>query len=274
MAPYHWATPPISVPSTLAAQPTRARASNPMLNRMIPPFPGSHSNIGLQFSGGKDSLAVAYLLKPHWNRLTFYHVDTGDLLPEMADIVDGIEAMVPSFVRIETHVSDWMMRFGLPSDLVPTTCTPAGLAIGAGSRRIVDRFDCCASNIMAPMHERMLADGITLVIRGTKRADFTRLPAGNGPAGGYDLWLPLLEWSHADVFAYLREVGAPICRVYDGKVNAPECATCPAWWSEGRAGYLAKYHPALSAEYARRLELVAAEIAPLWKHLQGELDGR
>jgi 3'-phosphoadenosine 5'-phosphosulfate sulfotransferase (PAPS reductase)/FAD synthetase len=230
-----------------------------------------HACIALQFSGGKDSLAVAHLLRPHWDRLTFYHVDTGDLLPEVREIVDQVEAMVPVFHRIETNSADWMTRFGLPSDLVPTTCTPAGVAIGAGGRRIVDRFDCCASNIMAPMHARMLADGVTLVIRGTKRADFARMPAESGPTGGgYDLWLPLQEWSHADVFAYLREVGAPICRVYDDKVNAPECATCPAWWSEGRNGYLKAHHPNLHATYRQKLATVASEVAPLWAALEAE----
>lgn len=243
-----------------------------MKNRISTSVLPLHQNIALQFSGGKDSLAVAHLLRPEWDRLTFYHVDTGDLLPEVGEIVDAIEAIVPRFVRIETNSADWMQRFGMPSDLVPTTCTPAGMVIGAGSRRIVDRFDCCASNIMAPMHERMLADGVSLVIRGTKRADFAKMPAENGPTGGgYDLWLPIIEWSHDDVFAYLREVGAPICRVYENKVNAPECATCPAWWSEGRAQYLKAYHPGLHARYQAKLALVANEVTPLWTSLQTEI---
>jgi 3'-phosphoadenosine 5'-phosphosulfate sulfotransferase (PAPS reductase)/FAD synthetase len=230
-----------------------------------------HDRIALQFSGGKDSLALVYLLRPHWDRLTFYHVDTGDLLPEVREIVSMVEGMVPNFHRIDTNSEKWMAEIGLPSDLVPTTSTPAGLAIGASQQRIVDRFDCCAMNLMAPMHHRMVADGITLVIRGTKRADFSRLPHEGGDTGiGYELWLPLLEWSHDDVFAYLREVGAPICRVYEHKVNAPECATCPAWWSEGRAEYLKKHHPDLYRIYQAKLAVVAREIAPLWRALQVE----
>ena len=88
---------------------------------------------------------------------------------------------------------------------------------------------------------------------------------------GYDLWLPLLEWSDADVFSYLREVGAPICRVYENGVQSPECATCPAWWSEKRSAYLTKYHPDLHAKYHEKLGLVAAEVVPLWTNLQGEV---
>ncbi len=238
----------------------------------LPIFPSVSGNIALQFSGGKDSLVVAYLLREHWGRITFYHVDTGDLLPEVQEIVAQMEALAPRFVRIDTDSADWCSRVGLPSDLVPTTSTNAGLLIGASRQRIVDRFDCCASNIMAPMHARMVADDIRLVIRGTKRADVAKLPAASGPTGmGYDLWLPIVEWSHQQVFDYLREVGAPICRVYEHQVNAPECATCPAWWSEGRAAYLKQYHPGVAATYREKLARVAAEVRPHLAALEKEM---
>ncbi len=125
---------------------------------------------------------------------------------------------------------------------------------------------------MIPMHHRMIENGETLVIRGTKRADLARLPAESGDTSmGYELWLPLQDWSYDDVFAYLRSVDAPICRVYEHKVNAPECATCPAWWSEGRTEYLKKYHPDLFNTYRAKLAAVAAEVTPHWNALQGEL---
>ena len=231
-----------------------------------------HKNIALQFSGGKDSLALVHLLRPYWDRLTIYHVDTGDLLPEVAEIVAEVAAMVPRFVKIETNAAGWQARFGMPSDLVPSSCTPLGVKIGMSDLRIVDRFECCAFNIMVPMHEAALKDGCTLVIRGTKRADMKSLPHENGPTGlGYDLWLPLLDWSHEDVFAYLRKVGAPICRVYENGVQAPGCATCPAWWNEGRAAYLAKHHTTLHSAYQAKLALVAVAVAPHWAHLQTEI---
>jgi phosphoadenosine phosphosulfate reductase len=199
-------------------------------------------------------------------------VDTGDLLPEVREIVRDMESAVPRFARIDTSSLEWTSRVGLPSDLVPTSCTPAGLIIGMSGLRIVDRFDCCASNIMAPMHHRMLEDGITLVIRGTKRADFARMPAENGPTGGgYDLWLPIADWSHEDVFTYLSEIGVTLPRFYETRVNAPECATCPAWWSEGRAAYLREHHPDLFAIYQQKLGRVAREVAPHLTALQTEM---
>lgn len=270
LVPQYPVTPPNSVPSTFDAHPASSSASTTAY-RMIDAALFCGQKVALQFSGGKDSLAVAHLLRPYWDRLTFYHVDTGDLLPEVQEIVDDMERQAPCFVRIATNSADWMARFGLPSDLVPTTCTPAGVIVGASKQRIVDRFDCCASNIMAPMHQRMLADGIALVIRGTKRSDFVRMPAESGPTDGYTLWLPLQEWSDDQVFAYLREVGAPICQVYEHTAKAPECATCPAWWNEGRAAYLARYHPDLAAAYRVKLAIVAREVEPVWFSLLAEV---
>lgn len=230
-----------------------------------------HKNIALHFSGGKDSLAVAYLLQPWWSLLTFYHLDAGDLLPEVREIVAHMERQVPRFVRIASNSRAWGEVNGLPSDLVPHTGTLPAKLMGAKTL-ISSRYECCGHNIWLPMHHRMVADGVSLVIRGTKRCDMAKLPATTGDVSmGYQIWLPIEEWSHDQVFAYLREVGAPICRVYESTVNSPECATCTAWWSEGRGAYLAKYHPELAAEYQAKLAKVAAEVAPVWAHLQAEV---
>lgn len=227
----------------------------------------------LHFSGGKDSLALVYLLRPLWNSVTLYHLDAGDLLPEIREIVLHVADMVPSFVRIESNADMWQMANGLPSDLVPVSHTPTGLVLGMADRPIVDRFSCCAGNLWRPLHDRMIADEVTLVIRGTKRADLARLPHYGGKTDvPYALWLPLLEWSHEQVFAYLREVGAPIPRLYQTRVNSPECATCPAWWSEGRAAYLSEHHPDLATIYRHKLADVAAAVAPLMVHLMTELE--
>jgi 3'-phosphoadenosine 5'-phosphosulfate sulfotransferase (PAPS reductase)/FAD synthetase len=230
-----------------------------------------HANIGLQFSGGKDSLAISYLLRPYWDHLTFYHVDTGDLLPEVRAIVSDMERQVPRFVRIASDSKAWAEVHGLPSDLVPHTGTLPARMFGA-KRLISARYECCGHNLWLPMHHRMVADGVSLVIRGTKRCDTPKLPALSGDTSmGYEIWLPIEDWSHEQVFSYLREVGAPICRVYESAVNSPECATCPAWWTEGRGAYLAKYHPDLSAAYKVKLAIVAGEVAPVWENLQAEM---
>ena len=87
---------------------------------------------------------------------------------------------------------------------------------------LVGRYDCCYANLMWPLYERVRADGCTLLIRGTKRCDMPRLPAEDGEVvDGVELYYPLLDWSHADVFAYLAREGVTLPRVYDYVVNSP-----------------------------------------------------
>ena len=231
-----------------------------------------HSKIALSFSGGKDSLACIYLLRPHLDRITIFHNDTGDLLPEVMEVVEHVKAFAPHFVHIRGDVNAWIAENGLPTDLLPHSAHTIGGLMGEASTRLVPRYDCCWRNLMRPVHEAIKASGSTLVIRGTKRMDMKRLPMASGDVlDGIEVLLPLQEWSHQQVFDYLRAEGAPICRVYEAVTNAPECARCPAWLGEKRAAYLKQYHPALFADYRDRLRTVFAEIDPVLLNLAAEL---
>ena len=231
-----------------------------------------HEKIALSFSGGKDSLACVYMLRPHKDRITIYHMDTGDLLPEVREIVDHVRGFWPRFVKIQGNVNQWIATYGLPTDLLPYSSHPIGRMFGQEGAAIVPRYDCCFLNLMQPVHERIKADGNTLVIRGTKVADEKRLPADSGEApDGVEIFLPIRGWSHQQVFDYLRSVGAPISRVYDYVTNSPECARCPAWWNERRASYLREFHPELFREYANRLRVVGAAIQEPLGNLMREL---
>lgn len=221
-----------------------------------------HQKIALSFSGGKDSLACVYLLRDRLDDITLYHVDTGDLLPEMRESVSRVESLAPHFVRIDTDVARWIAQWGLPSDLVPHSSHSIGQAMGESERRLTSRYDCCYQNLMWPLFARVHADGNTLLIRGTKRVDMVRLPASEGDiVDGVELHYPLLEWSNEQVFAFLALNNVPLPRVYDYVTNSPECARCSAWWGERRAEYLKKYHPQLWRDYDDRLQIVINEIA-------------
>ncbi len=219
------------------------------------------------FSGGKDSLAVVYMLREAGllDRLTIYHNDTGDLLPEVREIVEHVKAFAPRFVHIRGDVEAWIAANGLPSDVVPYTAHPVAAMVGQQGAKIVSRYECCYANLMLPLWERLAADGVTLVIRGTKEVDFPTLPVRDGETReGVEFLHPLEGWSHAQVFDYLRSVGAPICRVYEAGEQSPECARCPAWVNVGQAAYLRRHHPDLLADYRARMETVMRELnAPL-----------
>jgi len=221
-----------------------------------------HQKIALSFSGGKDSLACVQLLREHLDRITLYHVDTGDLLPEMRASVAHVEMFAPNFVRIETNVTSWIEQHGLPSDLVPHSSHLIGQLMGEHRTRLVSRYDCCWHSLMWPLLSRVIEDGNTLLIRGTKRVDMKRLPVASGDTvEGLEYWYPLQDWSNEQVFAYLVCEKVPLPRIYDVVTNSPECARCSAWWGERRAEYLKDHHPELWREYDERLQLVINEIA-------------
>jgi 3'-phosphoadenosine 5'-phosphosulfate sulfotransferase (PAPS reductase)/FAD synthetase len=221
-----------------------------------------HQKIALSFSGGKDSLAVVHLLMEHLDRVTIYHLDTGDLLPEMRESVDRVRCWAPNFVTVRTDVLAWQKEHGLPTDLLPHSAHPVGQAMGEHKAKLVARYDCCFANLMAPIYQRIRADGNTLLIRGTKSVDMKRLPLRSGEGEtALELWYPLQDWSNDQVFEYLNANCIPIPRVYDHVVNSPECARCSAWWGEGRATYLKQYHPDLFRQYDERLQIVIDEIA-------------
>ena len=220
-----------------------------------------HKRICLSVSGGKDSLACAYLLRSHAEQITAYHLDTGDLLPEVMETVEHVRGMYPHFVTVRSDVQGWIKTHGLPTDLMPHSAHPVARWMGEERTVLVPRYDCCHANLMMPLYERIKADGNTLLIRGTKAVDMNRLPFKSGDTpDGIEFWYPLEGWSNADVFAYLRSVDAPICRVYEHVTNAPECSRCSAWWGEKRASYLKQFHPALFDDYRHRMTLVMREL--------------
>ncbi len=218
---------------------------------------GRHERIALQFSGGKDSIACLFLLKPFWDRLTVYWLDTGAAFPETVALAQQVRDMVPNFARIEGRQPQVIEAFGIPSDLVPVSGTPIGIEVAGGGQPIQDRYLCCYRSIMLPMHERMIEDGITLIIRGQKDADRFKARVRSGEVhDGIEYLFPIQDWTSKQVMDYLREQDAPIPRFYEVLNAAPDCMTCSAWWEEGASKYLKRYHHAQYLENQTRLDVI------------------
>ena len=243
------------------------------LNRRMQDTLSRHERIALCFSGGKDSTACLCLLREYLPRITVYHLDPGDLLPEIREVAAWARTLAPNFVHIQGDVLAAIDRDGLPTDLLPFSEHPVGQGFGEGGPvRLVSRYECCFKNLMWPLFQRVADDGNTLLVRGTKRADKPRLPMLSGQqAGGIELLCPIEDWSHADVLAFLMQRGAPVARLYRHMENAPECARCSAWWSEGRAAYLRRYHPALHESHQARLRAVVDAIEGPLAQLRREI---
>jgi 3'-phosphoadenosine 5'-phosphosulfate sulfotransferase (PAPS reductase)/FAD synthetase len=237
------------------------------------PFFDRHQKIALQLSGGRDSLAALYLLRPYWDRLTVYWTNTGDPFPENLAILREVCAAVPHFVEIAGDQPGVVAQYGLPSDIVPASHTPVGKA-GSGHTAplIQDRYSCCARVFMLPMHQRMLDDGITLIIRGQKQADALKGPIRSGDVvDGIEYWFPIEDWSNRQVMDYLRAQGAPVPRFYEVLDGAPDCMTCSAYWEHGVAAYLKRYHYDAYQEVQRRLNTIRDAITPSIGHFNQEI---
>ena len=225
--------------------------------------------VALGFSGGKDSTILLWMLRHAGllDRVTVYHLDTGDLLPEMQAHVAALREWCPHFVTVRTDARGWAAEHGEPSDLVPHSSHEFGQLMEEG-RKLSARYDCCAANLMAPVFIKVRDDGNTLLIRGTREDDMKRLPARSGDViDGMEFFYPLQSWTESDVFAFVRRNNIPLPALYDVFKQGPECATCPAWWNEGRAPYLKARHPALFAEYRARMARVVEEVTPCLRHL-------
>lgn len=215
-----------------------------------------HDRIALQLSGGRDSIACLYLLKPYWDRLTVYWCDTGSAYPETVALMQQIRDMVPNFARIEGRQPQVIAEHGIPTDILPVSSTPMGVATGTGLP-MQDRYSCCLRSIMMPLHERMHEDGITLIIRGQKNADRLKSIVRSGEVhNGIEYLFPIEDWDSRKVMRFLSDEGAPIPRFYEMLNGAPDCMTCSAYWEEGAAKYLRRYHHAQYLENQQRLDII------------------
>jgi SAM-dependent methyltransferase len=125
--------------------------------------------IAFQFSGGRDSTAALYVLRERWPQMAVYHLDTGDQFPETRAVVAQVEAdLLRAGVVLQRIVSDVKQvreTHGYPVDLVPVDNTDFGRLVSGESLKLTGRYECCARSLMAPMHARMIEDGITLIVR-------------------------------------------------------------------------------------------------------------
>lgn len=237
-----------------------------------------HERVGLQFSGGRDSTATLYLLREYWPLLTVYHVDAGDQFPETRAIVQKVRAEVLAaggrFEVIVADVHESRRVHGWPSDLLPADNTPLGRRVSGEQMQLVGRYECCARNIMLPMHQRVLADGCTLLIRGQRDSDYAAPPARSGDfAEGLEFLYPVQSWTGDQVEQYLRENGLPIADYYpEGIKRASDCMTCTAWWDDGRAQYLRRFYPEQHKIFIDRAVLVRNAIAKQMQWLNHELE--
>lgn len=215
------------------------------MNDILDTFARHAGHIAFQFSGGRDSTAALYWMRELWPRMRVYHLYTGDGFPETMDVVSQVARDVP-IITVPGDSIAVRTRYGLPSDLVPVDNLDVGRALTGRTVPIISRFDCCWKSLMQPLHQRMLDDGITLIVRGTRASDFAGAPVTRSgfTDGQVEILHPIEDWSDEEVMEWIAFHDLPVAPFYhQGMTQAPECLGCTAWWGEGRMKYLRDNHP-------------------------------
>jgi phosphoadenosine phosphosulfate reductase len=222
-----------------------------------------HDRVAIQVSGGKDSLAALYLLRPYWDRLVVYWLNPGNPFPETYEVIDRVASMVPHFKEVRGRQREIIKEGGWPSDVVPIRWTSFGqFGLGEKAFKVQGRFDCCWRSLMLPMHEAMLEDGITCVIRGKRSDEVDKSPSRSGDViDGIEFVYPLWDWSAGDVHTFLRDNGVQLPDYYLYVDSSLDCMDCTAWWEDGIGKFTKARYPALHAEYVRRIGLIKSAIA-------------
>jgi len=224
-----------------------------------------HETVVLRWSGGKDSTAALYYCKPWWEKIQVLWVNTGAAFPEVIALADKVRAIVPYFVEVKTNQPEQTARNGYPVDVMTARATFFGKLLEENERPTEQiHWACCAANIWKPMHDATREIGATLVITGQKNADTIKPPIRTGyiDEDGVEYWLPLEDWSVPEVFAYLKEVGAPMLPHYGpGSRTGLDCWDCSAYVFEnfGRYEWMKQAHPEKWAVLKGRLKAILGE---------------
>lgn len=232
-----------------------------------------HERVAVQFSGGKDSTAALYLLRPWWDRVAVYWVNTGDTVPETAAVVDALRSSLGNFIEVKTDSLAWRAENGDPSDIVTAADHAIGNALGFGTVRMSSRFDCCYANLMRPLHDRMARDRVSLVVRGTKDADMPAQPINSGDVyDAVEYLYPVQGWSDEDVMSFLEQESAPVADYYEyGVPNGSDCLSCTAWWDDRKSAFLRARYPEHFARYCATLTGVKTRLERHTANLMQEI---
>lgn len=229
----------------------------------------------LQFSGGKDSLACLYLLRPYWDRLTVMWTNTGAAFPETLELMSRIRAMVPHFIEVKGDQPGHVALMGMPADIVPVRNTAVGQMIQPNHDVLLQSYlECCAASFWLPMQRAVIELGATLIIRGQRAAEARRAPIQSGHiVEGIMIRFPIEKWSEQQVFDFLRRKGVEVPAHYEYTKTSLDCWSCTAYLDEnqGRMRYMREKHPALWKEVRGRLRLVAEAARVELAHVEAAL---
>ena len=222
----------------------------------------------IQFSGGKDSIVCLHLFKNDPD-ITAVYVNTGAAFPHVEKFIQKTcdDFGVPLItILLEKSVIEWQKENGLPSDIVPSDSTPYMQQFSKNSfgATLVHYIDCCYANIQKPLQDFVLENNVTDVIRGSKECDTLVGVSDGHTKDGVTYHSPLWNWSHEDVFNYIKMYDITILDNYkDPDSDSLDCWNCTAYMGRtgaSRVRYVKENLPEHYDELAGNIALVKSTV--------------
>lgn len=220
----------------------------------------------MHFSGGKDSTAMLYFLRDLLNRVDVMFCDTGKILPEVLDHVyrtcETLKARL-IVVHPEEDIDAYHTRIGFPVDLVPVEMTAEArdLMHVQVKQPLQSYLTCCYNMIMKPLDDNSRALGYNVILRGSKQSD-ARVGVSDGFIhDGVTYFSPLWDWTHEEVFEFLREnkVSLPLhYKFFSDSLDCYHCTGHMHHYGAQRIAFVRKYHPDKWPILEDRLRIVSA----------------
>lgn len=241
-----------------------------------------HERAALHFSGGKDSLACLFLLRPWWDRIIVTWCNTGDAFPETEALVRKVQAAVPHFREVRSYVRPYIELAGWPVDALPVGHTEhldSGPRLNRKKRPLMHLYRaCCYQNIWVPLANATVEIGASLIFVGSRLSDVDgqpRLRPGTVYLG-VEHQMPIWEWSDSDVWAFLEAeaVELPSHFKLAPKTTSLDCMHCTVWSrvpAPERLLFLRERHSEAFREVLRRLQVIRVGVARELEDLDGVL---
>lgn len=182
-------------------------------------------------SGGKDSLALLYLLRDKWAESVVIWVNSGAAYDDTVSLMAEISEMVPHFEEVRSDQPAHVASYGWPADIVPAWGTTMGHSLKPSRGPLVQPFfTCCATNLWGPFWDSVRRIRPETIYLGQKRSDKKKSPPN--PAAGFNLVYPLEDWTDAQVIEYLGDRLPEYYRA--GEKSSHDCWDCTAFVEDNR----------------------------------------
>lgn len=203
-----------------------------------------HKNIGVSFSGGKDSTVMLHLLRQFKNVKVFFY-DSGAELPDTYEIIqkyNPVEVVKPEMSIIDIHKYNGNFGAQRPQhaekDLFYTNEQFKEILITEPSDRMIKKYDL---DLICIGLRREESKSRSYMLRNGKLQRFSYSLC--------DQFYPLADWTVEDIWAYIISKNIPYNKSYNNNLyqnkNEQRIGTYMGTTgiSRGRMQYIKSYYP-------------------------------